>query len=343
MNRLRLRHARGGTPAVVLLALILLTGGSTSSTSSAAEDAGSSSPSPSPAGLVPEPGMQWLELAGGRRALLYVPRSLADQPPPRAPAVVALHGGLGSAEQFAQASDLVSRAEEGGFLIAFGQGGPARRSGGREAHATWNGGACCGGSVARADDDVAYLDELLALLIESYAADPARLVMTGHSNGAIMTFRYVCEGRVPLAAAMPVAGSLETADPTACTPSVARFQAVHGDADVNHPLDGGYGSGVANVPFRPFADSVAAVAAGAGCDTGPSTSTSGVVIERAWDCPAGTAVSSLVLVGAEHPWPGGRAGTRLGGTPFAGWSASDEVARLVAQTVQSSHSSISGA
>lgn len=337
--RLPLPHVRRVRLVVVLLSLMLAGGSMTSAT----QDTGSTAPPPAGSDVVLEPGTQRIELAGGRWAMLYVPVSHAGRPVQRVPAVVALHGGLGSAEQFADASGLAARAEAGGFLVAFGQGGPARRFGTRDAHATWNGGACCGGSVVRGDDDVAYLDELLARLVESYAADPARLVMTGHSNGAIMTFRYVCEGRVPLAAAMPVAGSLETADPTACTPSVARFQAVHGDADVNHPLDGGYGSGVANVPFRPFADSVAAVAAGAGCDTGPSTSTSGVVIERAWDCPAGTSVRSLVLIGAEHPWPGGRAGTRLGGTPFAGWSASDEVAVLVAETVQSAHSSVSGA
>lgn len=313
------------------LPLLLALGSATAP--AATTDASAASPPPVSADVVLEAGEQWIELADGRRALLYVPASLAGHPAQPVPAVVALHGGLGSAEQFAQASDLAARADEGGFLVAFGQGGPALRRG-RDAHATWNGGACCGGSVARGDDDVAYLDGLLERLTTSYAADPDRLVMTGHSNGAIMTFRYACQGRVPLAAAMPVAGSLESDDPAACAPRVGRFVAVHGDADANHPIEGGYGSGVANVPFRPFADSVAAVAAGAGCEPGPATSTRGAVTEHTYACPDGTSVSALVLAGAEHPWPGGRAGTALAGTPFEDWSASDEVAALVAGTAQ---------
>lgn len=276
-------------------------------------------------------GRSWLEVpmpdGSVRRALLYVPPSLATGRTGPSRVVIALHGGLGSAEQFARASDLEARADQHDFLLAFGQGGPALRWGRNDSHATWDAGRCCGGSTARGDDDVAYLDSLVDRLVDDLGADPSRVVLTGHSNGAMMTFRYVCEGERALDAAVPVAGSLETDEGAQCAPHVRHLVAVHGDADQAHPIQGGHGAGVAGVPFAPFADSVSRVAVAAGCDPTPRPAVDGVVTTSTFRCPDGIDIRALTLAGAEHPWPGSPV-RGPSGTPFADWSASDLVATL---------------
>lgn len=281
-------------------------------------------------------GRSWLDVpmpdGSVRRALLYVPPSLAtgQTGPPRV--VIALHGGLGSAERFARASDLEVRADRHGFLLALGQGGPGLRWGRDDTHATWDAGGCCGGSTARGDDDVAYLDSLIDRLVDDLGVDPLGVVLTGHSNGAMMTFRYVCEGGRPLDAAIPVAGSLETDRGSPCEPHVRHLVAVHGDADELHPIDGGHGAGLAGVPFAPFADSVARVAVAAGCDRAPDPAIDGVVTTSTFRCPDGIDIRALVLADAGHPWPGSPV-RGISGVPFAAWSASDLVATLVATDV----------
>ncbi|MFA5884245.1 MAG: hypothetical protein WDA60_10380 [Acidimicrobiia bacterium] len=271
-----------------------------------------------------------------RSTVVHVPASVAAHPDRPVPLVLHLHGGGGSPQNSIDTTGLVEAADANGFVVAFAQGTPiaVKLPDGTRGY-VWNAGSCCAVAARDDVDDVAFLSELIRSLERSLPIDRDRVVMSGHSNGAMMTWRFACERGGVLAAAMPVSGSLETADPAACAPRGTSLLAVHGDADRNHPVEGGTGTrSVSGVDYRPFADSVAAYARGARCARKPTVTTSGVeTVTHYRRCARDADVRSVVLAGADHPWPGATAsGTALQGVPFPGWSATDALTKLVQST-----------
>jgi predicted esterase len=110
------------------------------------------------------PGLHALGLATGRDVLLYVPASYRpDQP---APLVVSLHGANGAEQRGLNL--LQSFADAAGLLVL----APASR--GR----TWD---IILGSYG---PDVAFVDRALAWTFARYAVDPARVTISGFSDGA---------------------------------------------------------------------------------------------------------------------------------------------------------------
>jgi polyhydroxybutyrate depolymerase len=188
---------------------------------------------------------------GGRDMFVHVPAKL---PPEGARAlVVVLHGGLGNAARIAgrQAEsglNLDAEADRDGFVVAYLNGTPVTRMGGQMLG--WNaGGGCCGQSAANNIDDVAYISGAVAYLERKYGVDPRRVFAIGHSNGAMMAQRLVCETRL-LAAAVAVSGPLNLDVSTCPDARGARILAIHGAADENVPIQGGRGrKGVSGVPF----------------------------------------------------------------------------------------------
>ena len=57
-------------------------------------------------------------------------------------------------------------------------------------------------------DDVAYMKDMMDILVSKYNVDESRIFMTGWSNGAIMTMRTVCALGDKIKAAAPYAGAL---------------------------------------------------------------------------------------------------------------------------------------
>lgn len=225
---------------------------------------------------------------------LYVPRSVEAEP--RLPLVVALHGGLGSGDQFAENSQFEALAESEGFAVVFPDG----------MDRTWNAGTCCGGAARNAVDDVDFLASLVASLRERLPIGDERVFVTGHSNGAMMAFRLACERSDLVAAVAPVAGSLEI--PT-CAPSRGvHLLAIHGDSDRSHPLEGGEGPrSISNVSYASMEESLRRWTTGFGCAETPAVNTEGALTTTTWeDCMEGTTASLVVIAGADHPWPGGK-------------------------------------
>ncbi|MGH2607656.1 MAG: alpha/beta hydrolase family esterase [Tepidiformaceae bacterium] len=224
---------------------------------------------------------------------LFVPRAVMAGE--MIPLVVGLHGGLGSGAQFASTTGFEAFAESEGFVAAFPDG----------VGRTWNGGRCCGQAARQAIDDVGFLAALIEKLADELPIDRERVFMAGHSNGAIMAWRFACERADLVAAIVPVAGSLEI---PACTAADGvNLLAIHGDADQNHPIQGGRGArSIAGVDFTSVATSLLIWTSGMGCDNYPSA----VVTEGALStssfarCRDGVTADSLVIAGADHPWPG---------------------------------------
>jgi polyhydroxybutyrate depolymerase len=251
-----------------------------------------------------------ITLPGGRHYLLALPPGAAHPP-----LILALHGGGGSPEQFAADSRLAEMGTGAGFAVAFPAGS------GRTRLLTWNGGYCCSYAQRQQVDDVAFLRSVITDAAKRAGVDPARVYVTGMSNGAIMA--------QTLAAAAP-AGTVRAVASVAGTLDLDRYRPanaipvlhIHGTADDHVPYNGGVGpSGLTNTNFT-----AAEVALDAFRDrfAGPLTAETytidpvadGMHTERTdWRTADGRLIAALMkVVGGGHAWPGGPRGARKGAT-----------------------------
>lgn len=187
----------------------------------------------------------------GRDMLVYAPSQIA--PPRQRALVVVLHGGLGNAQRIESERsesdmNLDAMAEKYGFIVAYLNGTPVtRRLGDR--FLGWNAGACCGQSSANNVDDVGYIKGAVDDLTAQYGISRDRVFGMGHSNGAMMTLRMMCETGV-YTAAISISGALETDDMNCPDARGKRILALHGAEDENVPVAGGQGKGPARVAYN---------------------------------------------------------------------------------------------
>lgn len=189
----------------------------------------------------------------GRSMIIHAPGHL---PPKAARAlVIVLHGGLGNAERIADRRsesglNLDDEADRAGFVVAYLNGTPVTRFKGSNMLG-WNaGGGCCGLSAQNNIDDVAYIRAAVASLVTQYGIDPTRVYGMGHSNGAMMVQRLICETEV-LTAAVAVSGPLNLENPSCPAARGHRVLAIHGALDENVPVKGGVGSkGLSHVAYQ---------------------------------------------------------------------------------------------
>lgn len=259
-----------------------------------------------------------------RRYRLYVPASLpANQP---APLLVALHGGMGTSAQFAINSGFDALAESNRFIAVYPDGiGNLADGTGLQ---TWNGGYCCGPAVANDVDDVGFIRAVIGRVRSEFDIDADRTFAAGHSNGAIMAYRLACELSDEIVAIGVQAGSLGV---DSCSPArpVSVFH-LHGTADTNHPINGGTGTGIAGVVFRPARAAVDAMAAANQCTGAPATSvdpSNADVTATTWStCRGGAQIRYVIVKGATHAWMGHPAASALAasyvGEPYAKLDAS---------------------
>lgn len=180
----------------------------------------------------------------GRAMIVHVPATMP--PSGKRALVVVLHGGLGNADRIAakQAEtgmNLDAVADKDGFVVAYLNGTPVTRLLGGK-FLGWNaGGGCCGVPGQNGTDDVAYIGGAVSYLAGKYGIDRSRVFAIGHSNGAMMAQRMVCETRV-FARVVAISGPLNL-DTTRCPEARGLgVLAIHGADDRNVPIAGGKGS-----------------------------------------------------------------------------------------------------
>jgi poly(3-hydroxybutyrate) depolymerase len=192
---------------------------------------------------VPAHAAATVETYGGRDLIVYVPSSL---PPPGARAlVVVLHGGLGNAQRIeSQQSEnglnMDSVAEKNGFIVAYLNGTPVTRFLG-SSMLGWNAGGCCGQSAKNNVDDVGYIKGAVDYLAGKYGIDRSRVYGMGHSNGALMTQRLICQTNL-FAAGVAISGPLDPQFTNCPDARGKRILAIHGADDENVPVAGGKGT-----------------------------------------------------------------------------------------------------
>lgn len=180
---------------------------------------------------------------GVRRYAIYVPAGLGAAGP--RPALMAMHGGTGTAMGMAASSQLTKFAQERQIYAVFPEGTGTLQ--------TFNGGACCGTAQSQNIDDVAFARAVIADVRANYSIDAARVYATGFSNGGIMAHRLACALADQLAGVAPVGGASGEFDGAGtryytCSPSrPITVLHIHAANDRNYPYTGGVGAdGVAN-------------------------------------------------------------------------------------------------
>ena len=164
---------------------------------------------------------------------------------------------------------------------------------------SWNAGRCCGQAHQRRVDDVAAVSAMRDDALRIAGADPARVVVLGHSAGALMAWRLACDGAFGAAAVVAVAGTLVSSCPA--LPSVPAFLAVNGGRDTSIPLEGS----TRVVPLLGIAPpsvrkSLAVLALAGGCQE--SSVSSG--LSDVHGCRGANPLQLRVLENAGHSWAG---------------------------------------
>gem|GEM_PF-517645 len=173
---------------------------------------------------------------GDRSFILYTPP--ATKPAGAIPLLVVLHGGGGSASQIQGYLGIEPYADRAGFIVVYLNGTKVMRGASTE-RAGWNGGECCGLPQSRNIDDVGFIRQVIDYMVEHYGVDRGQVYGTGHSNGAIMTYRVLCETDI-YKAAVPYSGALELAVESCPYVRGKRILAIHGARDDNLPVKGGH-------------------------------------------------------------------------------------------------------
>lgn len=199
--------------------------------------------------------------------------------------MILLHGYSSTSATVEQYFDLLPLARTVGFLYVRPNGTTDSQG-----NQFWNAtDACCDLSGTGVDDS-AYLSKLITDLESTYAVDPRRVYVVGHSNGGFMAYRMACDHADQIAAVVSLAGAM-AADASTCRPSSpVSVLEVHGTADTIIPYDGGEIFGTA---FPGAKESVKDWAALDGCNPRPTSS--GPIDVLARPGSGGSAVQTDVL------------------------------------------------
>jgi len=238
------------------------------------------------------------------------------------PAVVILHGGMGSAEQMRTTSGFDAVARTAGFMAVYAQGtdfGAGRRA--------WNTGHLLRRQVRDADD-IAYLDALIDTLVRDHGADPARIFMTGGSNGGMMTYVYAVARAERLAGIAPVVASMFTFEKSPAVPLPILI--INGAKDNEVPLAGGMSENplvrnAQSTPYKPVREVVDFwVKANRSTPEG-TPAMRGSVTTTTYPAQEGGAVTEFVVDSeGGHGWPGTRS-RREENAPIASFKGAERV------------------
>lgn len=271
-----------------------------------------------------------------RSFLLHLPPSY--DPAEAIPVVVVFHGGGGNADSAFSltchggggafdGSCITALADAEGFAVVAPEGTPAVLA---TNHRTWNAGGrkddevfrCVSGRACDENvDDVAFFDALLAEVERGVNVDPARIFLTGISNGGAMAHRLACERSTVVAAIGPVGGGNQLEAVQGCSPArpVPVLQ-IHGTEDPcwRFGKDDDMGKCEAQINAEKIhisaEETVEGWRARNGCsdefvdvDVDDAADDGASAVHRAFSgCIDDAAVEVVIVDGGGHTWPNGK-------------------------------------
>lgn len=169
--------------------------------------------------------------------------------------VLGLHGGGGSALQFALSTELISKSDSAGFIVAFPEG---KKNPGAIGARTWNAGYCCANNSTTGTNDVGFISQLIDTLISRYSIDTNKVYATGHSNGGMMCYRLAAELSDKIAAVAISSATMVRNYPFLPSRPVPVIH-FHSYKDQNVPYYGGQITGVIPPVHSPPVDSIISI------------------------------------------------------------------------------------
>ena len=241
------------------------------------------------------------------------------------PVVIALHGGQGSADVMRANSGFDPIARANGFMVVYAEGTDF----GNDRHA-WNTGFLLRRQVRDADD-IAYFDTLIDELVMEHDADPARIYMTGGSNGGMMTFVYAVARPERLAAIAPVVASMFSFDKKPAVPLPILI--INGAKDEEVPVEGGMSRNplvrrAQDAPYKPIEEVVRFWVEANKSQKQGQVDVMGTVTTTVYAATDGGAATEFVLDSAGgHGWPGSKS-RRTANSPITSFSGAERVWRF---------------
>jgi polyhydroxybutyrate depolymerase len=263
-------------------------------------------------------------------AAIHVPKSYDGSKP--VPAVLILHGAGGNGRHYLEKAGWAKKADEAGFIAIAPDGLPARQDF-QDSFASnprlWNSGQLPLRSPRARIDDLAFIRALLDEVERRANVDTNRVYLTGHSNGAGMTYRLATEMPERFAAIAPVASQCWVLNPRPKRPLPTLF--IIGTDDPLVPFRGGESTlpwgGKRYTP--PVEDSLKKWARAISCSTEPVavTETNRVRVIEFRPEASGALLRACFIEGHGHQWPGGRQvlPLRFGGAEASPLRATDVI------------------
>ncbi len=187
------------------------------------------------------PSMQLRSIqSGGFSRYFRVHEPAGYNPQQPIPLVMAFHGGLGNARDFADQTELYVTADANDFLLVFPEGTGAMGGPPLFKFQTWNSGNFSTWPEQHGIDDVLFVRDMVAALGTEWNVDMNHIYATGHSNGGMLCYRLGIEAADLITAIAPNSAALGVnGDPGSPVPLLA----MHGALDRNVPFAGGTGTG----------------------------------------------------------------------------------------------------
>lgn len=242
------------------------------------------------------------------------------------PLVIVLHGGGGSGEQAEKMSGFTDKAKTEKFAVAYPDG--SGRLG--QKLLTWNAGHCCGYAMQKQQDDIGFISAMIdTILAGNKYIDPARVYVTGMSNGGMMAHRVGRELPGKVAAIAPVMSGMFGDEAAPATP--VSVLTINGGRDKSIPLKGGITAGRFarawdGTPLQSVTYQADFWSAANGCTGKPDRVSSGTAwIMMDYHCPQGVDVQQIIIPDSGHSWPGGLKGSKMGDEPSQALNATDVI------------------
>jgi polyhydroxybutyrate depolymerase len=231
------------------------------------------------------------------------------------PLLIALHGRNLTVEEFRRITHFDAVADRHGFVLVYPEG--YQRS--------WNDGRGNTPAEQEGVDDSAFIRALIDRLAEQVGIDPARVAVTGLSNGGVMCHRLGLELSDRIASIAPVAGLMPVALSDMMPDHAVSVLLIQGDRDISMPITGGRAHGRARIllvlggvrtragPVLSLDATIARWREINGCtdethrDPLPASGGDPTSVERIV-YPGGreaTEVECWIVHGGGHTWPGG--------------------------------------
>jgi polyhydroxybutyrate depolymerase len=213
-----------------------------------------------------------------------------------APLIVALHGGLGTAQQIRRTIGLSAIANAKGITVVYPNGIDKGWNDGRRNRR---------GQLVRDTADVAFIEALVKHLIAKGLADPNRVVFTGISNGGTMSFKMACDSSLKIAGIVPVVANIP--EPLDCSRARTKLINIISTDDRLMPMAGGR---IRKGAVKSSAETFQTFLKANDC-TGTTTKNLADTVDDGMQstmqsgtgCSSGR-VSQIIVQGGGHAWPG---------------------------------------